>query len=135
MNERMESEKVVYLCGAINGCTDAECKDWRAMATEVLSPHAAILDPMRRDYRGREDDSVNEIVHGDYEDIAAATVVLVAADRPSWGTAMEMHQAFQDGKTVVAVCGQDRVSPWLRYHSTKLFRSMAEALEYIRNLP
>lgn len=24
--------KKVYLCGPINGCTDSECKDWRAEA-------------------------------------------------------------------------------------------------------
>jgi hypothetical protein len=41
----------VYLCGPINGCTDSECIDWRAAAKKRLSD---TIDPMRRDYRGRE---------------------------------------------------------------------------------
>lgn len=43
----------VYLCGPINGCTDDQCKNWREAAKQVLSD---TVDPMRRDYRGREDD-------------------------------------------------------------------------------
>jgi nucleoside 2-deoxyribosyltransferase len=124
----------VYLCGAINGCTDAECKDWRAEAAAALSSRFQIIDPMRRDYRGKEDESVREIVEGDYGDMDKSDVILVAADRPSWGTAMEVHQSFQAGKCVVTVCGQDRVSPWLRYHSTHLVRSMAEAFAIIKDL-
>lgn len=35
-----------YLCGGINGLSDAECRDWRAVAkellkTDTLGPYAA----------------------------------------------------------------------------------------------
>ena len=45
--------RTVYLCGGINGLTDGECNDWRTMAKEQIKGHE-FLDPMRRDYRGRE---------------------------------------------------------------------------------
>lgn len=123
--------KTVYLCGAINGCNDSECKDWREHATRLLTGKFAILDPMRRDYRGIEDESVNAIVHGDYDDINNSDVLLVAADRPSWGTAMEVHYAFEHAKHVVVVCGNERISPWLRYHCHKLTPTLQQAIEYI----
>ena len=123
--------KTVYLCGAINGCRDGECKDWREVAKETLRGRFNVLDPMRRDYRGIDDQSVKEIVNGDYADIAVADIVLAAADRPSWGTAMEIHHAFQAFKVVVVVCGAERVSPWLRFHSTILVRTLAEAFEVL----
>jgi nucleoside 2-deoxyribosyltransferase len=122
-------KKTIYLCGAINGCTDSECNDWRKQVQQDLAGKFAFLDPMRRDYRGIEDQSVNEIVHGDYADIAASDIVLVAADKPSWGTAMEMHHAFAGGgKFVIAVCGAERVSPWLRYHSHLLVKTLDQAI-------
>lgn len=41
----------VYLAGPINGCTDAEAKNWR----EELKTHFPnAIDPMKRDYRGVE---------------------------------------------------------------------------------
>lgn len=124
--------KTIYLCGAINGCSDGEANDWRERVKSELEGRFVFLDPMRRDYRGKEDESVAEIVHGDYDDIAASDVVLVAADRPSWGTAMETHHAFQSGKEVLVVCGQERVSPWLRYHSHRIFTTLGGAIFFLR---
>lgn len=126
--------KTVYLCGAINGCTDAECKDWRKSAKAKLSEDFHIFDPMRRDYRGIEHLAVCQIVRGDYEDIKRADIILAMADRPSWGTAMEIHQSFQALKEVVVVCGQERVSPWLLYHATAFFRTLDDAIEHILSL-
>lgn len=113
----MTASKTIYLCGAINGCSDAECKDWREHVKSIWP--GSCLDPMRRDYRGREDECVGEIIAGDVEDLRACDGVLVSADRPSWGTAMEIRIAYaQLGKPVVIVCPEDmRVSPWLRGHS------------------
>jgi hypothetical protein len=55
---------LVYLAGAINGCTDDECKDWRELVKSIIGVEKT-LDPMRRDYRGVELDCINEIVEGD----------------------------------------------------------------------
>lgn len=122
--------KTVYLCGGINGLTDAQCNDWRAHAKQHLNAHT--LDPMRRDYRGREAESVNEIVYGDIDDIHASDIVLVNAMRPSWGTAMEIVYAFKCGRRIVSVA-QEPISPWLRFHSTRIFPTLAEAIECINS--
>jgi len=82
---------------------------------------------MARDYRGREDDCVTDIVEGDMEDIDRCTLLIALAKTPSWGTAMEIHYAAQKGLEVWAIC-DGRVSPWLRYHAARIFRSVADAV-------
>lgn len=121
-----------YLCGGINGLSDAECSDWRGYATARL--RGPTLDPMRRDYRGKEDESVDEIVKGDLVDIAQSRFVLVNATRPSWGTAMEIVYARQADAIIIAWVGPNglgRVSPWLRYHCSELHESLTTAIESI----
>lgn len=85
----MDLEESVYLAGGINGLSDSDAKDWREYAKQRLIYRT--LDPMRRDYRGKEDESVDEIVHGDLEDIDLCRIILASCLRPSWGTAMELH--------------------------------------------
>ena len=121
----------IYLCGPINGCTDEECKDWREMIKQQLGAENCI-DPMRRDYRGREDQNVNELVELDQIDVLTSDVVLVNYDKPSVGTSMEVHLAWMHHKTVIVVCKQGTViSPWLRYHSTRICYSFSDALAKI----
>jgi hypothetical protein len=118
----------IYLAGAINGCTDEECKDWREYVKDKWP--GKCLDPMDRDYRGREDECFAEIIAGDEEDIAACDVVLVSADKPSWGTAMEIRLASKEmGKPLIVVCPPDMpISPWLRGHSTAIVHSYRDGL-------
>lgn len=104
----------VYLCGGINGLSDDRCRTWREYAKERLK--CETLDPMRRDYRGIEDQNVAAIVDGDKADIDACDVLLVNAVRPSWGTAMEVLYAWERGKPSYCVVGEP-ISPWLRYHA------------------
>lgn len=119
----------VYLCGAINGCTDEECTSWREEAKSILSD---TLDPMRRDYRGKEEDCYREIVEGDKIDIYNSDILLVNYERPSVGTSMEILYAWERGKPIVLVTSKNtKISPWLRYHVTKIFNSFKEACKYI----
>lgn len=122
---------IVYLAGGINGLSDSDASDWREYAKERLNHDT--LDPMRRDYRGKEDESVIEIVHGDLDDIAASDVVLASCVRPSWGTAMEIHYASATlTKPVIAVVPEGQaVSPWLRYYATQVCRTFDEAIDYV----
>jgi nucleoside 2-deoxyribosyltransferase len=117
-----------YLCGGINGMSDADCRDWREMAKSIIKTDT--LDPMRRDYRGQEDANVREIVRGDVRDIEASNYMLVNATRPSWGTAMEIVYAYQHGLGVVAFTGSGPVSPWLRFH-THVVETMDDAIAVI----
>jgi hypothetical protein len=123
---------IVYLCGPINGCTDGEAKDWRE-AAKLRLPQT--LDPMRRDYRGREADCYREIVDLDKIDVEQSDAILVNYDKPSVGTSMEVLHAWNHRVPVVVVCRKDAViSPWLRYHSTKIVHSFEDAFAWIEAL-
>ena len=122
--------KTLYLCGPINGCTNEECRNWREFV-KTLWP-GETLDPMRRDYRGREGESVNEIVEFDKIDILNSEALIVNFDRPSVGTAMEILFAFERGKLVVIIAADSTViSPWLRYHSHYIENSFAAGCKRI----
>jgi nucleoside 2-deoxyribosyltransferase len=124
--------KTLYLCGGINGLSDEECKTWRRLAKAELGTKYRILDPMSRDYRGRESENVRAIVEGDKADIDASDVLLVNAERASWGTAMEVDYAYERKKVIVAFHSRpSQASPWLQYH-THLCPSLFGALSYLK---
>jgi hypothetical protein len=124
---------IVYLCGPINGCTDSECQDWREYAKANL--RCETLDPMRRDYRGRELEPgiADVIVEGDEADLKVSDIILANCPKPSWGTGMEIRAAKKEhSKTVVVVLPPDVIpSPWLIAHSDIILRSMADAVRWI----
>lgn len=125
----------IYLCGAINGCSDSQCKDWREHVKTELAFKCEFLDPMRRDYRGIEHNASAEIVANDEQDIKDSDVILVMANKPSWGTAMEMRAAAKEyKKLVVTVCDNERVSPWLVQHSTIMVKTLDEAINVIKEM-
>ena len=120
----------VYLCGPISGRSDDDCTGWREQIKAALPGRC--LDPMRRDYRGRELEPgiAGEIVAGDIEDIDQCYTVLVYFDRPSVGTAMEVFYAHRIGKRVVVIDKSGKpLSPWLVHHSHVIVASLREALE------
>jgi nucleoside 2-deoxyribosyltransferase len=121
-----------YLCGGINGLSDDACTSWREKAKTLLL--TSILDPMRRDYRGREDESVTEIIYEDLKDIEESAFILVNATRPSWGTAMEIVYAFQKNKTIVAFTEGVKISPWLRFHCHHIVETVEEGCLYLNAL-
>jgi nucleoside 2-deoxyribosyltransferase len=119
----------LYLCGPINGRSDDDCRTWREQV-KALWPDC--LDPMRRDYRGRELEPgiAAEIVAGDIEDIDACDALLVLFDAPSVGTSMEVFYAHQSGKRVILIDKSNRhLSPWLTHHSSVIVQSIEQALE------
>lgn len=123
--------KTIYLCGPINGCTDEQCKDWRELVK--TNWEGQCLDPMRRDYRGKEDQSVNEIVEFDKIDVMNSDVILVNYDKPSIGTSMEILYAWERGKLIVVVAAEGtKISPWMRYHSHEIVHHFGDALAFIR---
>lgn len=127
--------KPVYLCGPINGRTTDDCNNWREVAKVMLAP-LETLDPMRRDYRGRESEPgiAQTIVEGDVEDIRASGALLVMFDRPSVGTAMEVRMADAElGLPVHVVNISDRpLSPWMVYHAFAIHETLADACTAIR---
>jgi hypothetical protein len=119
----------IYLCGPIGGCTDEECKNWRDMVTKQ---GYETIDPMRRDYRGREGDFSKEIVEEDKIDIFQSDMLLVNYIKPSVGTSMEILFAWEQNKTIIVVTPKGTsISPWLKYHSHYIVNSFPEALKIL----
>ena len=122
----------VYLCGPINGCTDEECTDWRELCKGLLYTFSETIDPMRRDYRGREGDFSREIVSLDKVDVAQCDVILASCPKPSVGTSMEILLGWQQGKLVVVVVPDGAtINPWLTEHSHTVVTTYKEACAYI----
>lgn len=120
----------VYLAGPINKCADAQCKGWREEFKGLVKGivDLQILDPMRRDYRGKEDKLVDQIVEGDKDDITESDTVVANVNKPSFGTAMEIIFAWENGKNIILITEDDKPSPWLVYHSDKIVKTLAEAV-------
>ncbi len=124
----------IYLAGPINGCTDSEANDWRSFVKNNLILSWDTIDPMRRDYRGKELSSANEIVVLDKLDVANCDVFFANCPKPSVGTSMEIFYAHSLGKIIVAVVPEGVTpSPWLIYHCTKIFTSLTEAVKWIND--
>lgn len=124
----------IYLGGGIHGLSDRDANEWRQRAKNLLG-NMTILDPMRRDYRGIEDQNVAPFIKGDLREIAESDTLLVNATRPSWGTAMEIVYARILGLQIVAfVDPNTSVSPWLRYHCDKITASLEEAVALINEV-
>ena len=132
----MTEDLTIYLCGPINGRTDSECKTWREEAKKLWP--GKCLDPMRRDYRGRELEPgiTAEIVAGDLVDISNCHGLLVFYDGPSVGTSREVfHASHNRGKPVVVVDVSCRPpSPWLVHRADRGVPTVQIALGHLVEL-
>lgn len=109
------------------GCSDSECMDWRRAAKEHLGAENCI-DPMTRDFRGKERSCVREIVELDKLDIMKSDAVLVNYDKPSVGTSMEILFAWEQRKVIIVVAPAGvQLSPWLVYHATEIVHNFQDA--------
>jgi hypothetical protein len=119
----------VYLCGPINGRSDDDCKGWREYVKERV-PNT--VDPMARDYRGRELEPgiAAEIVEKDkWLDILWSNALIVYYDKPSVGTTMEVFLAWLLGIRILLVDKSGKpLSPWLIYHAKEIYTTLDEAI-------
>lgn len=121
----------IYLAGPINGCSDAEAMNWREWF-KVVATDDIFVDPMKRDYRGKEANDYREIVEMDKRDIRSCDVVVVMYAQPSVGTSMEVLFAWTLGIPVIVIDESKKpLSPWLRYHATAIVASKEAAVEKI----
>lgn len=125
--------RTIYLCGPINGRTTEDATSWRETVKDRWDGQC--LDPMRRDYRGRELEPgiAAEIVAGDIEDIQNSDAVLVFFDKPSVGTAMEVFYAKHVlKKLVVVIDASDKpLSPWMLHHADHVTKHVSVALAMV----
>ncbi len=123
----------VYLAGPINGMSDEMAKSWRGTAREMLEKRGLeILDPMVRDYRGKEELNIEALVEQDKRDIDEADAILANVWKVSAGTSMEIFYAWSLGKPVITlITPGSRPSPWVSYHSTYVTTSLLDACEQV----
>ena len=125
----------IYLAGPINGCSDSEAITWRQWFKEesLRDIEVDFIDPMKRDYRGKELSHYREIVDLDKIDIRNADVIVVMYVKPSVGTSMEVFYAWTLGKPVIIINeSKSKLSPWLIYHSTTIVTSKEACEDKIR---
>ena len=120
----------VYLAGPIFQCEDSECIHWRQEVKKRLNGFK-IIDPMERDYRGVTDENYEKIVEEDKALIDSCDILLVNHLKPSVGTSMEILYAWERGKKILLISGNNEISPWLIYHSHKIFRSLEDVINHI----
>ena len=100
----------VYLAGP------PYAEEYRRRATELATAAGwEVVDPMRRDFRGRTEGHEAEIVEGDLKEIRSCDAVLAAFTAPDEGTAMEAWYAREQGKRVIAYTGGTPAHPWTVY--------------------
>jgi nucleoside 2-deoxyribosyltransferase len=103
--------------------------EYRRRATALLAAGSwQVVDPMRRDFRGRTQGHETEIVEGDLRDIDSCEAVLAAFTAPDEGTAMEAWYAHRRGKRVVAYTGGTPVHPWTVYVADAICECLEDAV-------
>lgn len=112
----------LYLSGPIDGCSDEQMMGWRNYLKKQY-PQYRYHDPCRRDYRNTHEGNEKDIVELDKFDITSSNILLAYYEKISSGTMMEIPYAFNLGKLVIVVNGTGKpfVSPWVVYHSTRVF--------------
>ena len=121
-------KKTIYLAGPFLGCEDEEIYGWRQTIKSKLSEKYDFLDPANRIGKGMSDE---EIVEGDKRDIYLSDILLVNHTKPSDGTAMEILFAWDYDVNIITITNDHEVSPWIKYHSTNLFKSIDEVISYL----
>lgn len=126
--------KKVYLAGPIHNQTDEVCNGWRSIFHKEKD--FIWLDPMRRDYRGKEVIHTVDIVEKDKEDINNSDAIVAKCDPIGIGTSMEIIFAYTLGIPVISIMTPAPgkiIHPWIAYHSAYVVESEAEALQILRN--
>ena len=131
----------IYLAGPINGCDDHVANAWRDSTIEHFDyipryrGEIEWLNPMSRDYRGKEAGSIAEIVTLDKRDVDRSNILVARVLKPSVGTSMEILYAWERGIPVIlwVDAGTD-TSPWLLYHATTVVLGFDDAMEAIERM-
>ena len=127
----------IYLAGAIHHVPPEFATTWRRAVTQALSDRFNILDPTAD--KDLYDPDINtkvftpeQIVTADLDMIFRADTILAEMSRtdiPYHGTSMELAYAYNWKKQIIVWGGCQ--SYWVRYHATKIFDQMEDALTYI----
>lgn len=124
--------KKIYLAGPLFDCNENEKKEWRELCKKELNKKFILLDPMRNKFKEEEITHRNEIVNFDLVDIMNCDIVLANCWKVSVGTSIEIFFAHQNHKIVVVVGKEEKLSPWIIYHATKILPTIEDGIKYIK---
>ena len=121
--------ETIYLAGPILGLTNEVMNEWRNYVILQLQNKYNFLNPTRRVYD--KFDAI-KIVEGDKKDIRHSDIILVNHTKPSDGTAMEIIYAWERKKIIYTTVKDKLYSPWIDYHSTKVFKTLDEVINLLQ---
>ncbi len=126
-----ESMITIYLSGGIKGLSDEQAYGWRTAVKQHYKGYPiGIITPTRMTERvdmGPKT-AARWICKRDKVAIAQSDIVLAYCPVPSWGTAMELHFAYDVlYKWVIVVNDEEYPSPWLMSHSDAIVPTFEDA--------
>lgn len=120
-----------YLSGSMAKTTKSEMTDWRNHI-KTTWPQFRYHDPVRRLWDEDEPEYDKLLVELDKFDISSSDILLAYVFKYSAGTMMEIMYAHSLGKMVLVVNKLGHpISPWVRYHSTKVFADIKDAMDFV----
>lgn len=131
--------KSIYLAGPIKDCTWEQKTEWRNEVKEFLGKFGfEFSDPMEFEASITECTQTpremgKKLVQVDLEHIGKSEIILANMWKISIGTIMELVYASQLHKNVYVVCEKKYESLWLLAHCDRVFRTLPEAVNYIKD--
>jgi nucleoside 2-deoxyribosyltransferase len=129
--------KSIYLAGRINGFTLQDANSWRSEVESKLNGIAKCRNPLRgKQEKLRYEYTDGEIVVRDKTDIRNSDIILAYLPErgigPTVGTTMEIMFAYTLGKPILFIGDWAKDDIWMRYHVTKIFSTLDDAIEDIK---
>jgi nucleoside 2-deoxyribosyltransferase len=129
----------VMVCGSIGyGGVD----EMRRMYSFLLEEGFDIVDHLVhkgmdysdiRDFRDKKELSQQIVIH-DLQFVEKADVIVVIANRPSYGTAIEMYMAKNSNKKVILLAGDPVPTPWPVIFSDYVVRNEGDLITLLEEL-
>jgi nucleoside 2-deoxyribosyltransferase len=86
-----------------------------------------------RDFRDKKELSQQIVIH-DLQFVEKADVIVVIANRPSYGTAIEMYMAKNSNKKVILLAGDPVPTPWPVIFSDYVVRNEGDLITLLEEL-
>jgi nucleoside 2-deoxyribosyltransferase len=86
-----------------------------------------------RDFRDKKELSQQIVIH-DLQFVEKADVIIVIANRPSYGTAIEMYIAKNSNKKVILLAGDPVPTPWPVIFSDYVVRNEGDLITLLEEL-
>ncbi|MGB9915646.1 MAG: nucleoside 2-deoxyribosyltransferase [Candidatus Bathyarchaeales archaeon] len=125
--------KTVFISGPILGMETEQ--GYRDIITKICQKLGLdVIDPWRREkvlYKGDEKcwwDNVPAygFIQRDLDDINRSDIIITYLPKLSAGACMELFYAKRKGKQVIVVSEIEQLSPWIKYHSDMIIKSLDE---------